>query len=191
MRPNALQNSSRPNALQNSAIAYRLDPHVRQVLSRLPGEVVEKLSEEELLALYNSIAGGPRSHSVDLRLSLPLVPKRLYFVTLVGFERRAIATRDSEKSPWNAASVCLAMGMSLIAGLAIGGAGFYVMNKGAKAATASETVPLVREEIAIANEAKLHPIALPWIGDASSCTGTTRQWKEGFCYELKMEEPQF
>lgn len=166
----------RPNALKHSSIAYRLDPHVRQVLSRLPEEVIAKLSEEELLALYNSITGSPRSNSIDLRLSLPLVPKRLYFVTLLGLERRDIATRTPAKSPRNVVSVCLAMGISLIAGLAIGGVGLHVMSKGPK--------------VAEAGEAKIYPVALPWIGDATYCEGKSRQWKDGLCYE-QAHSPEF
>lgn len=165
----------RPNALQHSRLAHRLDPQVRQILSRLPEEVINKLSEEELLALYRSITT-PRNHSIDLRLSLPLVPKRLYFVTLVGLERRDASTRTQAKSQWNAASVRLAMGISLLAGLAISGMSYQVLHKGPKVAVASETT--------------VHPTALPWIGTAANCKGKSRQWKEGLCYE-QAHSPDF
>jgi len=170
----------RHNTTQTSAIAYRLDPQVRQMLGRLPEEVTTKLSEQELVALYQALTNS-RHRSVGLRLSLPLVPKRLYCFTSVGLERRdALAKRTMQKpasqKPSSMASLCLAMSMSLFAGLVLGGGGYHILSAGGRWVSAQETT--------------VYPTALPWIEEEAGCDGKSRQWKDGFCYE-QAHNPDF
>ncbi len=173
------------SSLPESTLPYSFGPHVRQVLKRLPESVVAKLSEEELLALYKTMTG-PRHHAVDMRISFPLVPKRLYFVTLIGLERRA-QTRNETQKKWTSASIGMAMSMGLLAGLALGGAGYSAI-QGKKAATASTT--LQNQKVAMPNEIAIHPAALPWVEKKTDCQGSSRHWQEGFCYEQD-HNPQF
>lgn len=171
-----------PNALQHSPIAHRLDPQVRQAMGRLPVEVVGKLSETEMLALYHSISR-PRDHSLDLRLSLPLLSNRLYFVTLVGVERRSRIQQNPEPSgPGSAGHFCFALMMTLLAGFMVGGFGYRLMNQQAQVAAqlaASEVV----EEVVETVEPEIYPAVLPEISNATRCEGPSRQWENGLCYE--------
>jgi hypothetical protein len=166
--------ATKPNPLADSAIAYRLDIQVRQVLSRLPQSVIEKLSEEELLALYQAMVG-PRHHSVDLRLAFPLVPKQLYFVTLVGLERRSNPARPEKKKHWNGATLRLATLISLLIGITASGVGYRVI-KGQK--------------IAVAGNYTVHPTALPWIESETDCDRKSQHWKDSLCYDQEYD-PNF
>jgi len=185
----------KPNALEHSAIAHRLDPQVRQVISRLPAAVVNKLSEAEMLALYQSM-NRPRNHGLDLRLSLPLASSRLYFVTLVGLERRQRAPQvQAPSSPWSAGSFGLAMALSLIAGFTIGGVGYRMINQQASVMHQQPEVVDAPEivdtpEVVDANEEMLHPAVLPWVNSATDCGGPSQQWEGGFCYE-QAHHPDF
>lgn len=175
-----------PNALQHSPIAHRLEPQVRQAMSRLPVEVVGKLSETEMLALYHSISR-PRNHSLDLRLSLPLFSNRLYLVTLVGVERRNRIQQNQPSGPWSAGHFCFALMMSLLAGFMVGGFGYRLINQQAQVAAqfaASEVVETVEPEI--------YPALLPEISNATRCEGPSRQWENGMCYEqVQVYQPRF
>jgi hypothetical protein len=157
----------KPPPLADSAIAYRFDLHVRQVLSRLPKSVIEKLSEEELLALYQAMVG-PRHHSVDLRLSVPLVPKQLYFITLVGLERRGNPARPEPKHHWTGATIRWATLISLLIGLTASGVGYRVMTG---------------QKITVAGDYAIHPTALPWIESETDCDRSSQQWKDSLCYD--------
>lgn len=171
--------------LPESTLPYSFGPHVRQVLKRLPQSVVAKLSEEELLALYKTMTG-PRHHSADMRISLPLVPKRLYFVTLIGLERRS-QPRGKTPQNWTNASIRMAMSLGLFAGLALGGAGYHAIQS-QKASTASNTIR--SKQVALASEMTVHPAALPWVEKQTDCQGKSRQWQAGLCYEQN-HDPQF
>ncbi len=185
------------NALAHSPIAHRLDPQVRQVMGRLPVEVVSKLSEAELMALYQSISR-PQEYGLDVRLSLPVPSGRMYFATVAGLERRRKAPRIEHQSPWNVGSFCLAMAMTLLAGFTIGGVGYRMINQHAQLVNASDEALHPAElpeqsdamETVTAINAELHPTVLPWVNDSLDCGGFSRQWRDGLCYE-KAHHPDF
>lgn len=168
------------SSLPVSTLPYGLTPQVYQVLKRLPKSVVAKLSEEELLALYKMMTE-PQKRAIDVRVSLPLFPKRLYFVALLGLERRAQERIVAHKKQWTSTSIFMAMTMGLITTFALGGAGYRVL-QGNKAAVSSD----LSQPTAV----PVHPVALPWIVKESDCRGQSRHWQEGFCYEQD-HDPQF
>ena len=201
------------NAPGQLAIAHRLDPQVRQMANRLPGAVVNKLSESELTALYQSISR-PRRPEIDVRLSLPLLSNRLYFVTLVGLERRQKAAPVQHRNPWSLRGFGLAMALSLLSGFTIGGVGYRMLNQQAQLANANATAeqasgleknaadPIATPRFAQAsrsaqasipaeiNGLAVHPTALPWVRNAKDCDGLSRDWINGFCYE-QAHNPSF
>lgn len=187
----------KPNALAHSPIAHRLDPQVRQAMSRLPVEVVSKLSEAELMALYQSISR-PQEHGLDVRLSLPVPSGRMYFVTLAGVERRLRVPQAKSRSPWEAGRFCLAMALTLLAGFTIGGVGYRMINQHAQLVNASDEALLPMEwpgesdatETVNTLTAELHPTVLPWVSDAADCGGFSREWRDGLCYD-QAHHPDF
>ncbi len=150
----------------NQTPAYRLDPSMLRMLNRLPKEMVEKFSEQELLALYRAMSR-PGKHSIDLRFSVPFFPKRLYFVFLMGQDKRHGKARPEQQKPWTPATTAFAMILTMATLLTM-----Y-----------SVTYRFLQTKRTSPAEAMAHPTALPWIETAADCQGNTRQWKDGLCFE--------
>lgn len=69
------------------------------ILDRLPPHVLGGLSVEQRTAI--AAAAGQwqsKSHRVNIRVSLPLLPKRWYFTVLGGPERRTAERRQVERT---------------------------------------------------------------------------------------------
>lgn len=69
------------------------------ILDRLPPQILGGLSVEQRTAI--AAAAGQwqaKSHRVNIRLTLPLLPKRWYFTLLGGPERRTVERRRSERA---------------------------------------------------------------------------------------------
>jgi hypothetical protein len=62
------------------------DPYSDEVLQSIPLEVRQTLTTEQRVAIKQALAG--RKHGVDVRFVLPLFFTQLYFVVLVGKDRR-------------------------------------------------------------------------------------------------------
>ncbi|NHN39597.1 3-phosphoshikimate 1-carboxyvinyltransferase [Pseudomaricurvus alcaniphilus] len=74
---------------------------INNFLSRVPQEVAESFNEEQLAhikAVFGAKTWG--NHSVDLRgtLRIPLVPKRFYYVILLGKNRRQLTRSEQQIS---------------------------------------------------------------------------------------------
>ncbi len=140
-----------------------------RMLNRLPKEMVEGFSEQELLALYRAM---PRSgkHAVDLRFSIPFLPKRLYVVFLMGQDKRSGKARPEQQKPWTPATTAFAMVLGIATVITVYSVTYRVMQ-----AQSRTNIP--------AEAATSHPTALPWIEKQSDCKGQTRQWKDGLCFE--------
>lgn len=65
------------------------DPFIAQFFSRIPAEVAETFTPAQLDAVKRAFGARSRgAHSIDLRLSIPLIIRRVYLVILAGSERR-------------------------------------------------------------------------------------------------------
>jgi hypothetical protein len=74
---------------------------MRTLLSRMPNDVVSSFSDEQLLHL--KIALGARNwgrHKIDFRgtLTLPLVPRQIYYVFLMGKNHRELSRTEQALS---------------------------------------------------------------------------------------------
>jgi len=75
----------------------RNDPFVKGMLKRLPSELRDSLSEEQLQGL--KVALGARTwaaHPIDLRWTVKLWRKSYYFVIIAGVNRRPPSRRQQE-----------------------------------------------------------------------------------------------
>ncbi|BCX87766.1 hypothetical protein MIN45_P0133 [Methylomarinovum tepidoasis] len=82
----------------------RNDPFIRGLLSRLPTELRDSFSDDQLLGL--KIALGARRwklHPVDLRGTISLWRWRFYYVILLGRERRRLPRRIERAMRWTEA----------------------------------------------------------------------------------------
>lgn len=70
------------------------DPVV-QMLSRIPEDIRQSFSEQQLSALQNAMAGGA-NHAIDLRpvVKVPLLPWSFYLVLLAGRNRRDMSAKE-------------------------------------------------------------------------------------------------
>lgn len=66
------------------------DPFIQNVINAIPRDVQHTLSKAQLDAITEALGSVrmAKRHTVDLRLSIPLIFKRHYFVLLVGEDRR-------------------------------------------------------------------------------------------------------
>jgi hypothetical protein len=159
----------------NSNPAYRLDPSMMRVLNRLPREMVEKFSEPELVALYRAISR-PSKHAVDLRFSLPFLPKQLYFVLLIGQDQRQGTARADEQKSWTPATTAFAMVLGLATLLTVYSVTYRLLQE-------RQPASVVEATVAPKGDSADHPTALPWIEKMEDCRGKTRHWKDGLCFE--------
>ena len=74
------------------------DPFLEEFFQRIPDKTARTFTRDQLIAI--KMAFGARSwgvHSIDLRLSLPLLWRRFYLVLLMGPERRSPKRRRAER----------------------------------------------------------------------------------------------
>lgn len=70
------------------------DPFLERFFARIPQDVAASFDDDQLLAIKKAFAeSSSRTHSLDIRLSVPLLFKRFYFVVIAGPERRTKARR--------------------------------------------------------------------------------------------------
>ncbi len=71
----------------------------RRFLESMPEEVASSFTELQLEMIEHALEGGKwRAHPVDVRLSIPVLWRRFYFVLLAGPERRSVERRKYERA---------------------------------------------------------------------------------------------
>ena len=71
----------------------------RRLLEGMPEEVASSFTELQLEMIEQALEGGKwRDHPVDVRLSIPVLWRRFYFVLLAGPERRSAERRKYERA---------------------------------------------------------------------------------------------
>lgn len=75
------------------------DPFLERFFSRIPREMAESFTDDQLFAVKQAFADqSARDHSIDIRLSLPLLFQRYYVVLICGPERRDRARRRRDRA---------------------------------------------------------------------------------------------
>ena len=99
------------------------DPAVKSLLDRMPPEVAESFTEEQLAHLHSALgARSWKKHSVDIRSTFPVpfIRRRIYFVLLMGRNRRDLSRREKQISAVTLALVITAfICLSTIFGLLV------------------------------------------------------------------------
>jgi hypothetical protein len=74
------------------------DPFLERFFSRISREAAESFTDDQLLSIKQAFADQVgRDHSVDVRLSVPMLFRRYYVVFIAGPERRDHARRRRDK----------------------------------------------------------------------------------------------
>ena len=73
------------------------DPLLQRFLLRVPQNVVSSFTDAQLAALKQALdERGSQDHKVNIRISVPLLFRRYYFVIFTGIEKRSRARRRSD-----------------------------------------------------------------------------------------------
>lgn len=77
--------------------SIRHDPDIHGLLDRLPKETAQSLTDTQLRHLKVALGSGKwRKHRVDMRgtVSVPFYPAQVYFVLLMGRNRREVSRQE-------------------------------------------------------------------------------------------------
>lgn len=104
------------------------DPFFAQFFGRIPGDVAESFDEAQLDAVKMAFGARSRgSHPIDIRMSIPLLTRRFYFVFLAGGEHRPaerLALERALRPIWNFANAVIIVSFVLMFLVALAG-GLY------------------------------------------------------------------
>lgn len=99
------------------------DPALQSLLSKMPTNVANSFTEEQLSHLHSALgARSWKKHSVDIRSTFPIpfVKRRIYFVLLLGRNRRELTRREKQLSALTFALFITAfIGFSTLFGLLV------------------------------------------------------------------------
>ncbi|NJL88122.1 MAG: hypothetical protein HC886_22595 [Leptolyngbyaceae cyanobacterium SM1_1_3] len=144
-----------------------------QFTERLPPHILASFSEAQLGAMREALKTRAwRQHSVDLRLSLPLLWKRFYVVLVAGPERR-IPGRRTAPLLWTPGNLLVMFLVSLAGVLIL--SGFLHLSSVSLA-------PLLKQDAA--------PVGIPFKRDRASCEKSGRIWQEDQCIDYE-HDPTF
>ena len=90
------------------------------LLKRVPRDIAESFSNEQLAALERAVA--PARHPIDIRLSLPFPNGRRYVVLLAGREKRPrarLAAYRHAHALWTLSNIAMFAGLSTLLALAL------------------------------------------------------------------------
>lgn len=147
------------------------------LLRRLPPEVAASFSPRQQQALQQALQTQNSSrHPIDLRLSIPCWPRRIYLVLLVGQERRPMArlkqcdrTKLISRRQAGLMLGCLLLGVGSV--LALSQAPNWV--------EAQQERPV-----------KIHSTSLPFKTSEEDCHEMDRIWKDDQCF-APQHDPNF
>ena len=99
------------------------DPALQSLLGRMPAEVAKSFTEEQLSHLHSALgARSWKKHPLDIRSTFPIpfAKSRIYFVLLMGRNRRDLSRREKQISAITfALFVTVFIGLSTLLGLMV------------------------------------------------------------------------
>lgn len=151
----------------NISEACRQNPHAYQLLSRVPKEVVTTFTPAQIQAMERALV--PRSHIIDIRLSMPLLGKGAYLVFAAGPNKRSHYRNLQNRNPFVIPAIfaCAAVGAAALIGMV------YMKSSGLLAEADPKYVA----------EETFHPTVVPFKKTRSECVESGRQWLDGQCID--------
>ena len=109
--------------MERSTSSTVADPALKSLLERMPEDVASTFTNEQLAHLHSALgARSWKKHSVDIRSTFPIpfVKSRIYFVLLMGRNRRDLTRREKQISAFTLAFLFAAfIGVSTLFGLLV------------------------------------------------------------------------
>ncbi|HYM31361.1 MAG TPA: hypothetical protein VEU47_08695 [Candidatus Cybelea sp.] len=82
------------------------DAFLADFFSRIPADTVSSFTDRQLMAIRMAFGARHRGvHTIDIRISLPLLWRRIYLVVLAGGERRSPNRRRSDRRRYPLATI--------------------------------------------------------------------------------------
>ncbi|MFK8182571.1 MAG: hypothetical protein AB8B99_04300 [Phormidesmis sp.] len=159
--------------------SLRLSPHALRfpnafrLLQRMPTEISATFTPEQLQAMENALI--PRSHLIDIRLSLPMMGKGAYMVLAAGPDTRSHYKNIQNGNPFVMPTVVASV---TLAALSIAG---LVQLKGSA---------LLQEEDPVFAKEAFHPTVVPFKKNRAECLESGRRWIDDQCID-EVHDPDF
>lgn len=153
--------------------AFSKYPNAYRVLRRMPSLVAATFTPAQILAIESALI--PRSHLIDIRLSLPMLGQGAYMVLAAGPDTRSHYKNIQNGNPFVMPTVFASVA---VAALSIVG---LVQLKGSA---------LLAEEDPVFAKEKFHPTVVPFKKNRNECLESGRQWIDNQCID-KVHDPEF
>ncbi|MEM6452037.1 MAG: hypothetical protein AAF703_17205 [Cyanobacteria bacterium P01_D01_bin.105] len=153
--------------------AFRNSPNAYRMLQRIPKEVITTFTPAQIQAMEAALV--PRSHLIDIRLSLPLMGKGAYMVLAAGPNTRSHYNNIQNGNPFVMPTVFASV---TVAALSIAG---LVQLKGSN---------LLKEEDPVFTQEKFHPTVVPFKKNRAECLESGRRWVDNECID-QVHDPTF
>ncbi len=156
-----------------SDLASAPSPNAQRLLLRISPTVRATFTNAQIQAIEAALI--PRSHVIDLRLSLPLLGKGSYFALAAGPNRRVRYRQIQKSNPFIMPAV--------LASIFVGAVSIFglVYLKGSK---------LLANPDQFTRREKFHPTAVPFKTNRGECEQSGRQWIEDQCIDT-IHDPVF
>ena len=153
--------------------AFHNSPNAYRMFQRIPKSVAMTFTPQQVQAIETALI--PRSHLIDVRLSLPLMGKGAYLVLAAGPDTRSHYKDIQNSNPFVMPTVFASV---VMAALSIGG---LVQLRG--------SALLQEEDPVFANE-EFHPTVVPFKTNRADCLESGRQWIDNQCID-ETHDPDF
>jgi hypothetical protein len=145
----------------------RNSPNAYRMLQRMPKEVSTSFSATQIQAIESALI--PRSHTIDVRLSLPFLGKGAYLVFAAGPNKRSHYRNLQNRNPFVMPAVCASavVGAAVIFGLV----------------QLRSSALLVKADPVFANGPEFSPTVIPFKKTQHDCEESNRKWVNDQCID--------
>ncbi|NEQ43527.1 MAG: hypothetical protein F6K00_08185 [Leptolyngbya sp. SIOISBB] len=150
------------------------NPAFERFLRSLPDDVVASFNTYQLQSMSAALKQESRRHSVDLRVTIPILWKKFYLVLLVGPERRSIDRRKADRAKfpiWTVGNAFVLL-MFIAVGFLVA-TGLWQLKLTAKDFLQPESI------------GDSHPVEIPFITTEQECVDSNRSWENGKCIDYE------
>ncbi len=154
--------------------SFRNSPNAYRMLQRMPTEVSTTFSAVQIQAIESALV--PRSHVIDLRLSLPWLGKGAYLVLAAGPNRRSHYKNLQNRNLLVMPAVC--------ASVVVGAAAIFGLVQ------LSGSNLLATPDPIFSTDTAFYPTVVPFKKNRQECEQSARQWIDDQCIDT-IHDPTF
>ncbi|MGB3292334.1 MAG: hypothetical protein WBB01_04970 [Phormidesmis sp.] len=149
-------------------------PHASRLLGKMPEELAASFTPLQISAMDSVLI--PRTHTIDLRLSLPIFGQEFYAACLAGRNRRTYYRDLQNRNSFVMPMACASVAISAIA--------IFTLVHLKDSALLTEPDPLVSAE------STFYPTVVPFKKNREECERSDRQWIDDQCIDT-VHDPAF